>query len=467
MKTHLLLLFIFFNLNQSFGQLSLYNTRTLFDSFENPAQKAFYTDSSRKYAFNFLIPNLSVNAIVKGPAQTSFKSLFYKGVFNTNGLTIGGNEVNTIHFNENTYIAMFKIFKAVNYNRELGFSWQIKSYGNITITNETLALFNSFKLFNTPLYGNLFNNSGESIAYHQFGFTFREDYDRKLGLGIKLSYLSGIAYSSLDIDRSSLSFDEANKSYVLNMGGSFRSNILYDDPDKTVIIPGFKNPGLALTLSANYKLKNKLFLLANIKDLGFISWGKTPYKFTFNHTLNFTGGTKQGTLNKDLRKKLFSNPDLSKYTTKLDTRAELLLNKNLNSYQPNLLISKSIFEKGGDIALINTYRSGLLNLSLSTAYNLNNYFQIGGQFMLKTPNIEFFMGSDNVFKSYYIAKGVLTSNENIGKNHTAASVYLGFALKYGQSMERQQNASFIPVDDRDFKESFFKRLYKRVFKKKH
>ena len=52
-------------------QFSLYNTGTLFDSFENPSQRAFVPDTSKKYAFNFFIPNFNGNFFLTGNAQTS------------------------------------------------------------------------------------------------------------------------------------------------------------------------------------------------------------------------------------------------------------------------------------------------------------------------------------------------------------------------------------------------------------
>lgn len=64
--------------------------------------------------------------------------------------------------------------------------------------------------------------------------------------------------------------------------------------------------------------------------------------------------------------------------------------------------------------------------------------------MLKSPNTEFFIGSDQLLKSYYTTKGALAADENIGKGHTGASVYFGFAVKFGPLMERQQNANNIP-----------------------
>ena len=107
-------------------------------------------------------------------------------------------------------------------------------------------------------------------AFHQISLTYRENYNRRIAFGAKLSYLSGIAYSRLNIQKSSLKIDQAAQSYSASVEGSFRSNFLFDEPDVETIRPGFKNPGVAFTLSGNYKTRSGLFLLANLKDLGMI-----------------------------------------------------------------------------------------------------------------------------------------------------------------------------------------------------
>ena len=81
--------------------------------------------------------------------------------------------------------------------------------------------------------------------------------------------------------------------------------------------------------------------------------------------------------------------------------------------------------------------------------------------MIKSPNTEFFIGRDQLLKSYYTTKGIITSNQDIGKGNTAASVYFGFALKFGRIMERQQNANFIPGLDSEVRPSFFQRLFSK------
>ncbi|MDO8993584.1 MAG: hypothetical protein Q7U83_10995 [Daejeonella sp.] len=82
-------------------QYSLYNSRTLYDSFENPSQRAYQVDTSRRFAFNFLIPTISLNTTFSGPAESAFKSLIYDGVFNGRDITLGENRMNTLSFGSN------------------------------------------------------------------------------------------------------------------------------------------------------------------------------------------------------------------------------------------------------------------------------------------------------------------------------------------------------------------------------
>lgn len=460
----LLLIQFGFCYSQQFAQ---YNTRTLFDTFENPSQTAFIADTSRKFAFNFLIPNFQLGSNFDGPAQSTFKELIYTGVYNANGLELGEGRKNKLTIDENTYIAMFRIFKNLHSQSELGFSWQVKTELASSITNETLAIIHDPGLFSAMPYANTANNSLDALSYHQFSFAYRENFSKRLGIGLKVSYLSGILYSNLAMEESNIVVNPANKSYDVLLKGRYRSNFIYTEPDESNALPGFRNPGVSVSLSANYKLPKGWYVLGNVKDLGFISWKKKPYTYNFDKSINVittNNNTGKTNLEGQLEKELLLDPERDKFNTLINGKAEFLLNKDTEYYQPNLLVSKNLFNSGGNIALINTVRYKTLNASLSTAYNLDDYFMVGGQFMIKAPNAEFFIGSDQLLKSYYTTKGVMTSNENIGRGNTAASVYLGFSLKFGDVVERWQNTSNIPMGDK--KDGFIKRMSKKVFKKK-
>lgn len=455
---------LIFQLNFSYAQLGLYNTRTLFDAFENPSQKAFYADSSKKFAFNFFVPTLTFNGNVSGEAQTSLKKFLYNGDLDASGISLGNGNHNTISLAENSYLFMFKVFKAVRFNQEMGVSWQVRSDSYGKVSNESVAIFDNYKLFDQPSYSNPFNDKAYNLNYHQFSLTYREDYNKRLGLGIKLSYLSGIAHTKVNIDSSFLNVNHAQDTYKLSLHGKYRSTLSWDSVGRSVIYPGFKNPGLALSISANYKFVGGWYILGNLKDLGFIRWNKKDaYTYMFDDDISVSSAShaNKDRLSSEIQRLFDNGSTEDPYTTVINGKAEVLISKELGLYQPNVLISKNIFHPGGDIALINRVTHRALNFSFITGYNLNDFFQLGGQFMLKSPNAEFFIGSDQVMKSYYTSKGFLTSNENIGKGNTAASLYFGFAVKFGSPMQRQQNATIIPGIESVVKPGFFNRIFSK------
>ncbi|MBC7913796.1 MAG: hypothetical protein H7Y07_06695, partial [Pyrinomonadaceae bacterium] len=242
---------------------------------------------------------------------------------------------------------------------------------------------------------------------------------------------------------------------------------LLNDPGDKIIQPGIKNPGLAIGISANYKLHRGWYLLGNLKDLGFIKWKKDPYTYRFDESLHFDKNTtnkQDNSFDNKISNDLLDAAETKSFITPINGKAELLITKNLRNYQPTLLLTKNLINRGGIIALTNALQHRAFNFSLTNAYNLDKYFMHGGQFMIKSPNTEFYLGSDHLFKSYYVAKGLKTENEHIGKGNTAASVYLGFSLKFGRVQQRWQNASIIPMDDK--KVGFFKRVFLKIFKKK-
>lgn len=457
----LILLINMINIVQA-QQFSLYNSRTLYDSFENPSQKAYQIDTSRRFAFNFFVPTISINSTFSGPAEPEFKSLIYDGVFNGRDIITGENQRNTLTFNSNNYIAMFRMLKSVKNNQEMGISWQIRNDGRAEITNETFAIFDDYRVFNSNSLQDMFNNKGYNQAYHQFSFTYRRDYKKRLSLGAKLSMLSGISYTALKVYKSQVNINEAEDIIDVSLAGSLRSSFKFDAFKKEMTYPNFKNPGMAVTAGAGYKFRDGWFLLGNMKDIGFIKWSKDSYEYNFNTgqiTIdNASNSSSDNRLADSLDTKISLSSVNKSYLSAINGKAEVLINKDFGNYQPNLIFSKSIYYKGGDIALINNYHYKNFVFTASADYNTNNFLQIGGQFMVKTPNIEFYMGSDQLFKTYEMAKNFRSGLAPYSGGYTGASFYMGFGLKFGTILEHQANATQIPGFQRN-EGGLLKRLF--------
>ena len=465
MKKSVVLLLLLTLVKFTFAQqYALYNSRTLFDSFENPSQKAFQVDSSRKYAYNFFFPTVSVNGTYNGEAQNAFKSDFSSEKINTDDIILGRNQMNTFHLNSNIYLAMFRVFSNVKQNIEMGFSWQVRNDGEINVASETLAIFNNYNLFTDDQYN--FKNSGSNQSYHQVSYTYREDYNKRLALGIKLSLLNGITFNGLKNSNTILNIDRGNDSISVLLNGTYRSNFKFSDMNQNLVLPKLKNLGFSFGLSSSYKLKNNWLILGNLKDIGFIKWdNKSSYIYKLKDTVQIKGTANGfGTRLNDRLNEIFINAESQAgFTSITNGKAEILINKNLRNYQPNLILSKNLFYKGGDIALINNFKVKNFVYTISTGYNLDNNIQVGAQAMFKTPNAELYIGSGQLLTTYNIASSILKNNFD-DKNHSGVSFYFGLAFKFGPDMENQHNANTIPgMEDTN---TNFSGFFRRIFSKK-
>jgi len=451
-------------------QYGLFNTKTLFDGFENPAQKTFVLDSSRRIASNFLLPYLGIHAVVNGNKNV-LRTLLQDGLYTTADVPLNKGQTNNIFLNTNIYLLNLKIFKSYKYHKEIGLSWQVRADANINYTNETLAIFDNYlRFFNedNQHFNNAFNDKGYSQSYHQFSVSYRENYNKKLALGVKLSLLSGITYNKIAIDRSFFSLESGEGPMSVGLKGTYLSNFKNGNDLSKSLVPFFKNPGAAISMGATYTSKSGVFIMANVKDLGFIRWSKDSYVNRFDNTANPVvldslqdkdsheiEDAVTGILTNGSRQAVFHTPT--------NAKADFLISKTFGFYTPSFIISKNLFFNGGDVAIVNKFHNRDFSVSIIPAYNINNIVFLGMQGMYQTPNFEVFVGSDNILKtaSLFVSKNNLSTAGS--RSYTSASLYLGVSIKFGYIVEHPQNSSYMPgVGDEE--EGFFKRLL-GIFKK--
>jgi hypothetical protein len=446
-------------------QFSLYNSRTLYDSFENPSQRAYQVDTSRRIAFNFFIPTISFNTTFSGPAESSFKTLLYNGLFNGRDLVLGQNRKNILTLNSNNYIAMLRILKSVKNYQEIGVSWQIRSDTRAEVTNEVFAVFDDYRLFDGNATNNLLNVNAYNQNYHQFSLAYRQNPTKRLAIGAKFSVLSGISYSNLQVSKSDVEIDELADIMEVSLAGSLRSSFKFNKFQNEMLKPNFKNPGLSVTASASYKLRDGWFIMGNLKDVGFIKWNKDSYQYDFDTGKiiidQASNSTADDRLAESIEKNISSESENKSYLSALNGKAELLINKNFGNYRPNLILSKSVYYKGGDIALVNNFHVKQYVFTGMANYNTNGFLQLGGQFMIKKPNIEFYAGSDHFLKTIEIFKNSIKNESSYAGGYTGASFYMGFAVKFGKVLEHAANATQIPGFTKNSNGGFLKRLVKK------
>ncbi|MET4014795.1 hypothetical protein ABIB62_004658 [Mucilaginibacter sp. UYP25] len=475
MKNFLLVFSFLFISLASFGQqFSQYNTGTLYDSFENPSRASFIPDSSRQFAFNFLIPNFNSNVYLTGNAQGPLKNRAFKGKYFATGLTLGENRFSRANVSANVYALMFKSFRSLDGNQEVGFSVQTRADGRGIFTDESLLLLNTAAPFtsNVP-YPNLFNNSYTYQSYHQFSATYREQVSKTFAFGVKLSALLGIQYQQLQINQSNIVFDKANDVADLSLQGRYRINFTPDEFTAHDLLPSFRSPGASISLGSTIRTRDNFTIQFNVKDIGFIHWYNQSITSNFNTTRtikNITGTRREDNLYANTFLIIRSGDKKGSFVTPTNGKIEVSANKSYwfdydrkFKYSPTIIVQKEVFYDGYTAALVNPFQYNNLVGTLTTSYNNFGLFNAGLQFMVKAPNVEFYMGSDRVIESANLFRaGVSKSTAAINKNSSfsGADFFLGFSLKFGNVIEHPTNANFIPLGE---KPGLIKRIWNSIF----
>lgn len=442
-------------------QFALFDTQTMFDAFENPSQKSFTLDSSRKFSSNFFLPGLAFRASNTGESEFVIRKLTQESINDTRSLPLNTGKINQAFINSNIYLANFRIFQSYKYQKEIGFAWQIRTDGYVGYQNEELAIFDSYTRFdqNTALKG-IFNANGYEQSYHQFSFTYRENYNKRLAFGLKASILSGITYMAASITDSYLFINPESNYLNIGLKGNYRSTITDTEKFNTKsIIPTFKNPGFSFSFGSNYKTKKGLFLMANIKDLGFIWWRNNPQYNSLNTYKTIEDiAMNQPNTNREIREIFKLNESSQKFVTPTNAKIDVYMSKVFGFYKPALAISKNLFYKGGDAAFINTFNYNNYSASLTPAYNFSKIFMVGLQGKYQTKNFEIFAGSDDLFKTANMARGIITDNAYVGSGPNSASFYTGIGIKFGNIVNHPQFSDTMPGIDSKESGSFFKWL---------
>lgn len=427
-------------------QISLTHSNTQYDAFENPVQTGFVKEQSRKYAIT-LFPSLDAFIYFNGASENVLKKLLFTRIFPTAGYgEIGLGNSNQVDFKGNIYLFNYRIYKTVNYSRELGFSLQFRNDGQAFVTNETLSIFNSINQFNRNSYVDIFNTKGYNQSYWQLSATYREDYNEKWGFGAKISLLNGATYNKININSSSFQINTDN-SVDANLAGIYTSSFGTDSFTYKKLLPNLKNMGAALSGGISYTHPKGLYITFNIRDLGFIRWSKNTPRYDFNGDIriqNVNSANASNQFSTQYGDVITNSQTNKRFTTTIDTKVILAASKNFGFYTPVFVFSKSAFRQDGQIGLLNNFKLNTFNFGLNPIYDFQTKLNFGTQVLIKSPNAEFFIGSEQLFPTYYLAKGYIQNNENIGKTHPKANIYMGLTVKFGSRMQNIGNADEIP-----------------------
>jgi hypothetical protein len=465
--------FLLFTVKIFAQQFSQYNTGTLYDSFENPAQRAFIPDSSKQYASNFLVPNVNFNVFLSGNAQASLKSRLFVNQYDNSLLKINEGQHNLANLNGNAYFLMLRMFTSLNGDQEMGISAQTRAEGRALFTDETVAAFNGTQSFSNGTYNNIFNSSYYYQTYNQISFTYREKINKQFAIGFKLSALLGVEYQKFEVNNSQIIYDKFFDSALLGLQGKYYSGYTPGQISTRDYLPNFRNPGASISIGTMYRTDDGFVIQANVKDLGFIHWSSRSNIYNFNNSTIIQGLSKparEDSIYNAVHALIRNNATTGSFTTPVDGRAELSVNKSFwiddnqtFKYSPTLIASKELFYPGFVGALVNPFQYHNFVFTVTTSYDDLKTFNIGTQLMVKTPNFEFFIGSDRITQTAsLIGDAINRTSANISQNsaYSGGDLFVGFSLKFGPLIEHPMNASSIPTGEK----GFLGRLWGRIFK---
>jgi len=474
-KFLLVLLLLFLSIKIFAQQFSLLNTGTLYDAFENPSQRAFIPDTSKMYAFNFFIPNINVNLFLSGNAQATLKSRVFLDKYDNSALAISPTKYNHVTENINSYILMFKWFSDLQGDEEMGVSWQLKSDGKALLTDASIAALNGTASFNSGQdYANILNSHYYYQTYHQISYTYREKFNKQLQFGFKASILAGVEYQKLNINSSNAVFDKAADSALIALQGRYDAAFIPGKFTAHDYLPTLRSPGASISIGATYHTEDNVIIQGNIKDLGFIHWSPLSRTYDFNASTSIHGLStpqREDSIYNKLNHLIHDNVNsVGSFTTPIDGVAELSASKSFwvdddhnFKYSPTLVVSKELFYNGFVAGFVNPIQYQKYILTLTPSYDDLKTFNLGVQFMMKTANWEFYIGSDRITQTASMLGDVLNKNSpNVTMNsaYSGMSVFLGFSLKLGPLVEHPMNASTIPTGE----QGFLGRLWSRWFK---
>jgi hypothetical protein len=473
MKNFLLGICFLFISVEAFGQqFSQYNTGTVYDSFENPAQAVFIPDTSYRLAFNFFIPNFNSNAYVTGDAQVSLKNRAFTGKYVNTGLVIGKGKFSRVNATANIYTLMFKAYTSLNGDQEFGFSTQTRAEGRGIFTDETLLLLNGGKNFPKNNYTNIFNNSYTDQTYHQISATYREKVSKNFSMGIKLSALLGIQYQQLQINGSSVTFDKVKDNATLALQGRYRISYTPGEFTNHDLLPTLRNPGASISIGTAIHTRDNFIIQANLKDLGFIHWYKSSVTSDFNSSgiaTKINTNRRESNLYTATSAIIRSADVFTSFITPTNGKIEVSANKNYwfdydkrVKYSPTVIVQKELFYDGYTAAMVNPVQYNNLVGTFTASYNNYGIINAGLQFMVKAPNAEFYIGSDRLMQTVSLVGATKKSEAQLSKSagFSGADFFMGFSIKFGYVIEHPLDANFIPLGDRP---GFIKRLWDSIF----
>ncbi|QEC53418.1 hypothetical protein EDD80_103168 [Anseongella ginsenosidimutans] len=434
---------------------SLYNSRTLAESVENPWVSAF-EDACGIVASNFFIPTVNGDGFLQGDGAEAGRNFLFWNEKLEEPLSDpqGKNHLNVYgHMN---VITIKYLFDKAN-QTEFLFDHSVKSMSAATVKNMTVNLAQGEGFISSTPYTSDMGPMNMNLFHYLYAETslgVRRRFDETFAAGIKLSYLSGIAHMDAGIGYSEGVYYPGTDEMEFMMRGQAEYTTYSNDLGISDFLPSFRNPGFSISGGIEKKMSETFKFTLGIKDLGLINWKEKGEQVILApedviSVENFSVLTKNRAEAEidDIRAQY---AEAHTYRTALPTRFEAGASLNVHpNYTANVLVGYFTKYKRADLNLINDFKYQDFHLILNAGYNTYENLLVGLNFLIRSPRVDFFIGSDNLLPSIKVNRQI--NNEGYHyDSRTAANMNFGFALRLGpcEGVGNFLNADWLNLRDK-------------------
>jgi outer membrane protein OmpA-like peptidoglycan-associated protein len=336
----------------------------------------------------------------------------------------------------NSFLGKLKTNNNLNINAHIdilsfGFKVKKKNYFSFNLTERIDVRFSFTKdLFSFAINGNgsaanlnrdmQLNPGIDASHFREWGVNYTREINKKLTIGGRLKYLSGI--ENVNTENTRITLNTNSQYYALTGTGNVLVNTSGTDSaagKNTASILGFntgrKNRGAAIDVGASYKLNEKFSFSASITDFGFITWKDYTAKISshINGTVHYNGVPVSQAINDttgfgqaaqnygDSLAKAYKIDTVYKtsYTTMLTTQFHLGANYWLNEKNNvGLVLNGRYANKQFNPALCISFNNRVGRwFSASVSYSmLNRSYNNVGLGLAFTGPVQFYVVSDNI-----------------------------------------------------------------------
>jgi outer membrane protein OmpA-like peptidoglycan-associated protein len=260
----------------------------------------------------------------------------------------------------------------------------------------------------------------DATHYREWGINYTREVNKKLTIGGRLKYLSGI--ENANTEKTTATLNTNSQYYALTGSANVSVNTSGVDSaagKNTSSILGFntgrKNRGAAIDIGATYKLNDKFSFSASIVDFGFINWKDYTTNYVSNNpnaSVQYNGinvsqafgdsagfGKSISKYGDSLKNAFGVSTKHTSYTTMLTTQFYLGANYWLNEKNNvGLLLNGRYANKQFNPALCVSFNNKVGRwFSASVSYSmLNRSYDNVGLGLAFTGPVQFYVVSDNV-----------------------------------------------------------------------